>query len=383
MSKYTFPPNYHNFLKDFIITVLEKNPDDLVDYAAGYFKSCKEERERKRRQSTEEKLADYGLHLTSRIVGGECMESEELWLHAPRGRRKAVAAPSIDPMKIDRQTSLVIHEKTQEQLDFIKEALKNIALVKNCNNDQLDMITGAMFEKKVTKGQTIITQGENGDNFYVVQKGKFIFHIEIGDYCIKKTLDKEGSFGELALLYECPRTATVIAQNDGVLWCLDQRSFKTILVTELAEKQQKIENIIQRSKVLSTLSFEERSRLVDNLETEQYENGVCIIKQEDEANCMYFLVEGQVKVVDKTGKKETEIVRLGPGDHFGELALVMKDTRKASVFAVGTVTCAVLEVDAFERLLGSYRDIIKRDIQDFNKERDKVGVHRIVINGQI
>jgi cAMP-dependent protein kinase regulator len=73
-----------------------------------------------------------------------------------------------------------------------------------------------MFEKRVTAGEVIIKQGDEGDNFYVVDEG--VFEILIND---KKVVEVTtgGSFGELALMYNTPRAATVKAgPNGGLLW---------------------------------------------------------------------------------------------------------------------------------------------------------------------
>jgi cAMP-dependent protein kinase regulator len=72
-----------------------------------------------------------------------------------------------------------------------------------------------MFEKKVTADEVIISQGDEGDNFYVVDEGQF--DVYVND---KKVVEigPGGSFGELALMYNTPRAATVQATSDGVLW---------------------------------------------------------------------------------------------------------------------------------------------------------------------
>ena len=72
-----------------------------------------------------------------------------------------------------------------------------------------------MFEKKVVAGETIIQQGDEGDNFYVVDDGTFEVYIN-GNKVVEITAG--GSFGELALMYNTPRAATVKAGTDGTLW---------------------------------------------------------------------------------------------------------------------------------------------------------------------
>jgi cAMP-dependent protein kinase regulator len=73
-----------------------------------------------------------------------------------------------------------------------------------------------MFEKKVAPLEVVIQQGAEGDNFYVVDEG--LFDIFVKD---KKVVEvgPGGSFGELALMYNTPRAATVKAGAEGgLLW---------------------------------------------------------------------------------------------------------------------------------------------------------------------
>jgi cAMP-dependent protein kinase regulator len=93
-----------------------------------------------------------------------------------------------------------------------------------------------MTEKRIpNSGITVIHQGDVGDYFYVVEEGKFEFYIrntntknELGDKVGE--VGPGGSFGELALMYNAPRAASVVSTSPGVLWALDRISFRRILM---------------------------------------------------------------------------------------------------------------------------------------------------------
>ena len=77
--------------------------------------------------------------------------------------------------------------------------------------------------------QVIINEGEKGDNFYIVQTGEFaVFLKKLPGKCVK-TYSAGESFGELALLYNSPRAATVKCTASGTLWALDRTTFRAIL----------------------------------------------------------------------------------------------------------------------------------------------------------
>lgn len=63
-----------------------------------------------------------------------------------------------------------------------------------------------MVERKINEGEVIIQEGEDGDNFYVIEAG--VYQASKDGIVIAK-YDHQGSFGELALMYNCPRAATI------------------------------------------------------------------------------------------------------------------------------------------------------------------------------
>ncbi|PIK39690.1 protein kinase A regulatory subunit [Apostichopus japonicus] len=121
----------------------------------------------------------------------------------------------------------------------------------------------------------------------------------------------------------------------------------------------------------------ERMNLADALVTKPYSDGQCIISQGDDADGCYFVEEGTVRVSMKNTKTdgteaEKEVSRISKGQYFGELALLTNKPRAASIYAVGDVKCAFLEVGAFERLLGPCKDIMSRNIEHYKEEQKRL-----------
>lgn len=77
----------------------------------------------------------------------------------------------------------------------------------------------AMDKMTVKAGQDLIRQGEPGNAFYVIEKGEFDIII---DGCRVTTFRRGGSFGEVALIREQPRAATVTAITSAVCWRLER-----------------------------------------------------------------------------------------------------------------------------------------------------------------
>jgi len=178
-----------------------------------------------------------------------------------------------------------------------------------------------------------------------------------------------GSFGELALMYNMPRAATVQAESDGSLWAMDRQTFRRIVLKNAFKKRQMYETLLDQVPMLKTLEQYERMNLADALVPRSYTNGEAIIRQGDAADGMYFVEDGtcRVVIVDNNGE-EKELTRTSKGGYFGELALLTSKPRAATVIADGNVKLAFLDVEAFERLLGPCMELMKRNAKDYEKQ---------------
>lgn len=92
-------------------------------------------------------------------------------------------------------------------------------------------IFDAMFPVEKSVGETIITQGEEGDNFYVIESGTV--DVYVNDTQVTSIKDG-GSFGELALIYSQPRAATVKAHTDVRLWGIDRLTYRIVLMVKFS-----------------------------------------------------------------------------------------------------------------------------------------------------
>ncbi len=73
------------------------------------------------------------------------------------------------------------------------------------------------------------------------------------------------AFGELALLYNAPRAATIKTDSDCILYSLDRQTFNHIVKDASMKKRQKYEEFLGTVEVLSSLDFAEKLKLADSL----------------------------------------------------------------------------------------------------------------------
>ncbi|ORY07209.1 camp-binding domain-like protein [Basidiobolus meristosporus CBS 931.73] len=280
-----------------------------------------------------------------------------------RGRRGSVSAESIKPSEED-YTRVVIPKSNEAKMRIASATSSNL-LFRNLEEDQKREIVDAMFERKVVAGEDVIKQGDEGDNFYVVDDGLFDIIVN-GKHVIQ--VGQGGSFGELALMYNTPRAATVRAVTDGVLWAVDRVTFRRSITNNTFRKRRMYESFLKSVPILRSLESSEIVKISDALEPVEYEDGDVIIEQGSLGDYFYIVESGEASVsqLDEEGE-EHSLPGLKAGDYFGELAFLNDAPRVATITANGHLKAAALSKDAFVRLLGPVVDILKRNTANYKR----------------
>lgn len=174
----------------------------------------------------------------------------------------------------------------------------------SCALVQVDKVIDAMFGRSVEPNDVIIEQGDDGDNFYVIELG--VYDILVNKQKVGQYVDK-GSFGELALMYNMPRAATIIATTRGKLWALDRLTFKRIVLKSAFEKRKMYEQLLENMPMFASLNSYERMNVADALFSRSYKPDEAIIRQGEAANCMFFVESGLVRIVREQDGQTKEI----------------------------------------------------------------------------
>ena len=143
------------------------------------------------------------------------------------------------------------------------------------------------------------------------------------------------AFGELALLYNAPRAATITAKTDAQLWSLDRRTFNHIVKDSAQKKRDKYELFLQKVSILQNMDTYERAKLADAIKEEWYEEGDYVITEGQAGDVFYLLMSGTA-IATKTlepGKPATQVFEYKEGEYFGERALLKNEPRAANIIA--------------------------------------------------
>ena len=280
-------------------------------------------------------------------------------------QRENIFAPSID---LQEEFTTPRFPKSDAAIQFIDTALEDNFIFASLTAHERRLLIDAMVLESVPAGTVIIKQGEVGDFFYVVEEGQVSFAVD--NQHVGST-GRGGSFGELALLYNCPRAATCLANTACRLWKVDQKTFRHMLANNTNAQQKDINDVLRKVPFLAELDDRDLLRISDALTSVTFPEGERIINKGDVGEVFYIVREGSVKVHDIGFGDSTFVDQpLQAGDYFGERALITGDPRVANVTATSVCTCLCLSRDTFEKVLGPLQGLIDASM----KKRTLLGV---------
>lgn len=195
-------------------------------------------------------------------------------------RRSAVSSESYDPEKIMDLYEHKVHHKSDEQLAGLKKMVANTFLFSTLDAEQMETLLAAMFQRDYGAGETIIRQGDEGDNFYVIYSGECDVYVHKDGEEKHVLACREGdSFGELALMYNAPRAATVKAKTPTTLFAVDRTTFKFLMMGTTIKKRETYASFLEGVSILSSLTKMERQTIADALKPTVLQDGEVIIQQ--------------------------------------------------------------------------------------------------------
>jgi cAMP-dependent protein kinase regulator len=288
-------------------------------------------------------------------------------------RKVGISGESIDPETLKEQMKSVTSiEKSAEVTKNLLQVVERSPLLRALDDESMMLVVKAFSGPIiVTAGADIITQGDIGDVFYLLEEGEVDVYVKKKDAAEAMkvhTYAAGDAFGELALMYNTPRAATCRAKVDCKVWSLDRLSFKCIIVAAAMLKRELYRGFLVSVPILSSLTELEIMTLADAMAEEKYEDGDIICRQGDDGKYFYLIREGEATctIEDKVGNKKI-VASLSTGNYFGEVALLTSKPRQATVQAKGGLAVLAVDRATFTRVLGSVEDIMMRNMEEYKK----------------
>ena len=274
--------------------------------------------------------------------------------------RGTIYSPSVD-LVVDYDP--VSYPKSDEQRAFLQTILSDNFLFAELSEEEMHQLVDAMQKETVEQEAVIIQQGDRGDFFYVVESGTVNFVLD--DQGKVGFTSKGGSFGELALLYDSPRAASCIAASAVVeLWKVDQKTFRYLLAHHSHKNHNHMRDLLGKISLFKDLAPVDLNRFTNSLTPVTWKEGDRIVQKGEEGNVFYIIQEGKVKIHDiGLGDSQFQDQILGPGNWFGERALLTGEPRAANVTALTAVTTMAMDRGTFERVLGPLQSLMEREMR--------------------
>jgi len=277
--------------------------------------------------------------------------------------RQSVSAEAYGQWNQKKAFTPPSYPKTAEQTERLLQTLSKSFLFSELEKVDMDLILGAMKEQAFDADQKVINMGDDGDYLFVIEKGNLDCIIPIsGEDKVVKTCSSGDVFGELALLYNCPRAANVVAKDSCICWQLDRETFNNIVKEAAVKRRNKYDTFLKSVTLLNSLEAYERSQIADALKAETFKAGDKIVMQGEPGDKFYILEEGTLFAM----KDEKTVLNYKPGDYFGELALLKNQPRAASV-VVESETAKVLSMSrqSFTKMLGPLTDLLSKGVGNY------------------
>ncbi len=221
----------------------------------------------------------------------------------------------------------------------------------------IERLAGAARVRHAATGEVVVRQGERGAEFFVIADGQAeVSILERGEERAVRKLKPGEFFGERALLERGIRTATVRALTPMRLLVFGERTFWGELAGPIAWRQKVRESLnerelLKRVPLFADVSSRQLDLLAIKLAVVPFRKGTVIVRRGDPGNDFFIVRDGRLAAI---GESRQTLSEMGPGEFFGEIALLRETPRTATV--VGTVAGSVWRLGRqdFHELLGQY-----------------------------
>lgn len=288
----------------------------------------------------------------------------------------------------------ISYPKSEEVKALIYDAIRPNALFENDQESELIDIIDLFQPINKKKGECIINEGDEGDKFYVVESGELSIqkHIGMGQVMNCGTYSKGSAFGEIALMFDSPRAATITATTDVKLWSIDRQTYRLrIGQLRFLEREERINFLrgctIQNRAFNVLFDSSQIEDLVCVIKNDTLKQGSVLIREGEVNDTLYIVKSGRVdrfQQSQKVGSSEFRLIQtkmytsivahfnicfccyqLGylvqEGEGFGINALLKPKASPETVVAATDVNVYYLTYDDFESMVGSMEDVSSTD----------------------
>lgn len=227
----------------------------------------------------------------------------------------------------------------ETERDAVASALGRTPLLSDLKEETFIRLIQKVKRMKIEKGQVLFEAGSPADAMYVVVEGEVVARTE-GPLELDLATMKEGDFfGEIGLLAQEPRQATIVALKDTELLVFEQDildslqesepDFVRILLRFVRERL--VASLIAKNPLFAAFSDEEAQELTRRFQFLEVGPRKALVHQGEKSEGLFLLLTGSAEVVCTQDGQTKTLGQLGPGEIFGEMSLLNREPAMASV----------------------------------------------------
>jgi CRP-like cAMP-binding protein len=222
----------------------------------------------------------------------------------------------------------------------------------------------------LSPGDVVIREGDVGDSFFVLVSGQVRVsrRSDSGEDVVLAYLTEGAFFGEMALLQDGARTATVVADAECELF-----EIKKEVLDQVVSHYPSVAAVLRnfyRQRLLSTtmathplfrpFSVDERRAIMELFKSKSFKKGEVLVEEGKKGTGLFLLLYGTLEVVkDRDGAHPKVLAELASGDLFGEMSLLTGKPTMATVRAISDCFVLRLAKKSFDELIMTHPQILE------------------------
>ncbi|MEZ0313181.1 MAG: cyclic nucleotide-binding domain-containing protein [Myxococcota bacterium] len=309
---------------------------------------------------------------------------------------KASAPAATPPPLKQKPAAAEIEELDDDDIVMIEEAepavkeLPTIPLFSELPKNAFIALLERMEMRNAVPDEFIIRQGDVDDSMFIVSSGrvKITKTGDQGKEVVLAHLTDGAFFGEMALLSESPRTASVIAEEETLLFQVSRETLSSVVDSYPSVKhallrfyrQRLLSNLMATSPIFRPLDANQRRTLIEQFKSREVGANEKLLEEGEKGDGLYLLLSGRAEVSKKVDGKRQVLAHLKEGDVFGEMSLLTNNPVSANIKTLKKSIVLKLPRRVFSEIASTHPQLLAH-IAELSDERSKTT--QAIMKGQL